>query len=148
MSDRAKELAAAFDRAFAEPFTIDEDARTLALHIRVGETAYLLRLADVTLVGRAPRIVPLPSDRGSASQLGIAGIRGKLVTVFSLGALLGEPSTAPKWIALAGDVAIAFDTLDGQTELAAGEAPPNLLDLAALLAGVRENGVRENGVGG
>ncbi len=90
MSDRARELAQAFDLSFAEPARNADARGTEVLSIRVGEAKYLLRIADIATVGRAPRIVPLPYS--SALQLGIAGLRGNLVTVFSLAALLGEGS--------------------------------------------------------
>jgi chemotaxis signal transduction protein len=130
---RARTLAAAFDRSFAEPIVVERAKPSFALSIDVGGGAYLLPLNAVTLVSRTPKIVPLPN--GPALQLGIAGLRGHLVTVFSLAALLGEPVMRADWLVLVRDVAFAFDSLDGQIELRG--APPNLLDVEALLARVR-----------
>jgi hypothetical protein len=130
---RAKELAAIFDRSFAEPMLGHRARPNLALSILVGGAVYLLPLKEVTLVSRAPKIVPLPN--GTALQLGIAGLRGSLVTVFSLAALLGEPAVHAAWVAVVREVAFAFDALDGQVELRG--APPNLLDVDTLLARVR-----------
>lgn len=133
MNRRAKELADGFDRSFAEPARVDRGRGDIALNIFVGGTLYLLKLEDVTLVTRAPKIVPLPN--GSALQLGIAGIRGNLFTVFSLTALLGEPVQSHDWITVVRGIAFAFDGVDGQQELVG--APPNLLDVDSLLARLR-----------
>ena len=130
---RARELAAAFDRSFAEPIRADRVQPHLALSIFVGGAVYLLPLKEVSLVSRTPKIVPLPN--GPALQLGIAGLRGSLVTVFSLAALLGEPVVRADWLVVVRDVAFAFDSLDAQIELHG--APPNLLDVDSLLARVR-----------
>ena len=131
---RAKELASAFDRSFAEPARDDRERRPLALTIIAGGSPYLLPLADVTFVARAPRIVALPN--GSPLQLGIAGVRGNLVTVFSLTALLGQgPVASPEWIAVTRGIAIAFDALEGQVDLEG--TPPNLLAIDDLLARVQ-----------
>jgi hypothetical protein len=130
---RARELAAAFDRSFAEPILVDRAKPHLALSILVGSAVYVLPLKEVTLVARTPKIVPLPN--GPALQLGIAGLRGNLVTVFSLAALLGEPVVRADWLVVVRDAAFAFDALDGQIELRG--APPNLLDVETLLARVR-----------
>jgi chemotaxis signal transduction protein len=126
---RAKELAEQFDRSFAEPVRLDREARPIALVIFAGGAPYLLPMADIAFVARAPKIVPLPN--GSPLQLGIAGVRGSLVTVFSLTALLGQAGGKHEWLAVIGDVAIAFEKVDGQRELEG--TPPNLLDAKALL---------------
>jgi chemotaxis signal transduction protein len=129
MSQRARELAALFDRSFGEPALVGRARGAVALTIMAGGATYLLPLAEVTLVARAPKIVPLPS--GSPLQLGVAGLRGNLVTVYSLTALLGQPIGPAEWIAVVREIAIAFDELDGQAELR--DAPPNLLVVDELL---------------
>lgn len=136
MSERARRLAVEFDRAFGEPLQALAVRGANALSIRVGDAPYMLRLGDIASVGRTPKIMPLPNP--SALQLGIAGLRGNLVTVFSLAALLGLPGDHSKleWIAALArhrGMAIAFDAMDGQLELALGEQPPNVLDVTALL---------------
>lgn len=136
MSGRARELAALFDRSFAEPMRLDRTKGPIALRITAGGAPYLLPLAEVTLVTRAPKIVPLPG--GGPRQLGIAGIRGSLFTVLSLPALLGATaSTGSKvaWVAVVRGVALGFDAVDGQIELEG--APPNLLRVDALLERIR-----------
>lgn len=138
MTERARRLAADFDRSFAEPARAVETGGESVLAIRVGDGEYMLRLADVVTVRRAPRIVALPN--ASAIQLGIAGLRGNLVTVFSLAALLGvrgdDSGVESGWIAALSrhrGMAIAFAGMNGQRELGPRERPPTLLDVTALL---------------
>lgn len=126
---RAKELAAAFDQSFAEPARVQRSDRALALAIVAGGASYLLPLAEVSVIARAPKIVPLPNGR--ANQLGLAGLRGSLVTVVSLSALLGQPVSRVGWLAVVRGVALGFESIDGQVELTTGR--PNLLDVDALL---------------
>ena len=130
---RAKELASAFDRSFAEPTATHRAKPNLALSIVVGGAVYLLPLKEIALVSRVPKVVPLPN--GPVVQLGIAGVRGNLVTVFALAPLLGESLVRADWLALVRDVAFAFDALDGHVELRG--SPPNLLDVDELLERVR-----------
>lgn len=142
MSDRARKLAAEFDRAFAEPAHAVEQRGADALAIRVGDTRYMLKIADVATIARVPRIVPLPNS--VAIQLGIAGLRGNLVTVFSLAALLGLPgdnsivgaSRTNGWIAALArhrGMAVAFDDLEGHVLLGADAVAAQILDVTALL---------------
>ncbi|MBX3225774.1 MAG: chemotaxis protein CheW [Labilithrix sp.] len=129
------QIAAEFDRAFAEPAVLDRGRGAPALAIRAGGARYVVPLAALSVVGRSPKIVPLPG--GGAAQLGLAGIRGSLVVVLSLPALLGRANGTHGWIATPAarrGLALAFDELEGQLLLEPGEEPAELLDLAALLA--------------
>jgi chemotaxis signal transduction protein len=62
------------------------------------------------------RVTPLPSP--SPEFLGVAGIRGTLVAVYDLPALLGHAAAAGRrWLLLAKavePVAFVFDTFEGQ----------------------------------
>lgn len=123
MSKRARGLAEAFDRSFQLPALRHAEEGRAALAIHAGGHPYLLPVEGVSMVSRAPKIVPLPlrlatPPTSPRSQLGLAGIRGELVGVFSLAGLLGHdaPDKA-SWLAVArGDrpVALAFEALDGQ----------------------------------
>ncbi len=140
------DLRASFDDAFARPpssATRDEE-RLVVLEVagrRIG-----VRLAELQGLERTPRVVPLPG--APPRLLGVAGIRGRIVPVYALGALLGgaEPAAgaeAPavsetgRWLALVGveePLGLAVDAVFG------------LLDLPR--AEVARAGEREAGVGG
>ncbi|MCW5837368.1 MAG: chemotaxis protein CheW [Labilithrix sp.] len=137
---RARALAEAFDRSFALPARAREEAGRPALAVRVGGDPYLLLLAGLSSVARQRAVVALPG--GGRAQLGLAGIRGTLVGVFSLPALLGYEVEAARisWLAVAGGtrpVALAFEELDGQVVVPASSvaaAPPGARRHVAGLA--------------
>jgi len=74
------------------------------------------------------KIVPVP---GAAPELlGLAGIRGGVVPVFSLASILGEPSSSDqdRWMLLCGTpepIAIAFSQFDGHLRLPASSLHPD-----------------------
>ena len=114
---RARVLAETFDRSFAAPAGVREDEGRPALVIRVGGDPYLLLLEGLSGIARRRRVIPLPG--GPPAQLGLSGLRGGLVGVFSMPVLLGY-EVAPSrlsWLAVAGrprPVALAFEELEGQ----------------------------------
>jgi chemotaxis signal transduction protein len=86
--------------------------------VRVLETAGLIA---------APRIEPVPSRR--AELLGVCGVRGQLVPVFSLARLLGRGAdAAPRWIVLAAAgeerVGLAVAVFERHLVVAAGDVRP------------------------
>jgi purine-binding chemotaxis protein CheW len=117
---RLGELRRAFDRSFAAP-PPSRAAETLSLIvIRLAGERLVLRAGDIAGIARRKRLVPLPSR--TPELLGLAGIRGVLVPVFNLAALLALPPCGgePGWFALAmreAPIALAFDEFDGQLEV-------------------------------
>lgn len=113
-SAAAEALRRTFDAAFAAPVVASE--RTIALlSIRVGQEPLALRVADVSSIRLAGEIVPLPG--APAEILGLAGIRGRVLPVYDLGALLGRGAgTGARWLAITGapSVALAFAAFEGQ----------------------------------
>ena len=119
-SSRARELAEAFDRAFELPERVAEERGGAALAIRVGADAYLLPLGGLSAVSRCTKLVELPG--APPGQIGLTGLRGGLVGVFSLPALLGYDVAPAKiaWLAMTAgprSYALGFEVLDGQVTL-------------------------------
>lgn len=117
---RARALAEAFDRSFALPERVTDERGEAGLAIRVGTDAYLLPLAGLSAVSRRTKIVALPGS--PPAQVGLTGLRGGLVSVFSLPALLGYEvaPAAIAWLAViagARPMALGFEVLDGQVSL-------------------------------
>ena len=132
---RARMLAEAFDRSFTVPARVREDEGRSALALRVGGDPYLLLLEGLSGVAKRKRIVPLPG--GAPAQLGLSGLRGGLVGVFSMPVLLGYEVALPRlaWLAVTGGprpVALAFEELEGQVVV-----PPS--SLAAVPPGARRH---------
>ena len=123
---RATDLRKAFDRAFAEPPPPEAEAAADYLGIRIGGTAYAVALSEIGAVFADKTIAPLPSSAGEL--LGVAGVRGDVVPVFSLAALIGQPGGGdrPRWLVLArgGHAGFAFDALDGHLRIPLAQITP------------------------
>ncbi len=102
LEERLVDFRRAFDHAFALAPVTNAGAFEDLLAIRVAGDPYAVRVREIAGLVASRRIVPLPSRRDEL--LGVAGVRGSLVAVYSLGALLGygADSAAPSWLALAG----------------------------------------------
>ncbi|HXU69702.1 MAG TPA: chemotaxis protein CheW [Polyangia bacterium] len=147
MSERVIALRHAFDEAFRRAAHELADDRARLLRLRVGGDAYAFRLDEIASFAAARRIVPLAS--AVPGLLGLAGLRGTLVPVYSLAALLGRAADdeAPRWFVLCGGaepVALAFARFEGYVETARGELrgsvvqldrrPHTLISIPTLLA--------------
>jgi chemotaxis signal transduction protein len=131
LSKTAADLREAFDRSFAEPVRPDPPALLDFLSIGIGEETYALPLDQTSGVIADRPIVPVPSPL--ADLLGVAGVRGSLVPVYSLRALLGYPADgAPtRWLVLAGKgapIGLAFERFHGHSR-----APGDAIVAAASL---------------
>jgi chemotaxis signal transduction protein len=88
MANRVADFRHAFDKMFALPrVSGDEAVWEDFLTIRIGGDAYAIRLREIAGLVKGRRIVACPSDVPEFE--GIAGVRGTLVSVYSLPALLG-----------------------------------------------------------
>lgn len=111
----AKALRADFLRGFASPVVHAAFDTIDLLAIRVAGVPYALRMDEIAEVSAQRRVVPVPTSE--KVLLGLAGIRGVVVPVYSLAMVLEHaPSElgAP-WFAIhAGKerVALAFDLLE------------------------------------
>lgn len=114
---KAAELRNAFDRQRAVPFAskADEQVESL-LAIRVSRDAYAIRVSEISGLANDRKIVAFPSP--IPELLGVAGIRGGLVPVYNLAALLGYTVEADqaRWLLLCGieePVGLAVNDFDG-----------------------------------
>lgn len=148
-TETLRALREAFDRGFAEPAIADETAREEMVVVRVGPERLAFRLAALAGIERLERVVPLPG--GPPAFVGLCGLRGRIVPVFGLAALVGvaaEPRSG--WIAVVGredPIALAFDALEGVSEVEsaaivaaeahrAGEIVPESVRIGPALVGV------------
>jgi purine-binding chemotaxis protein CheW len=108
-----------FDHSFAAPARVQTEDSLDLLTLSVGGDGYAVRLSDVRglLVDR--RVVPLPATL--PEFLGLTGVKGGVVPVWSLRALLGTGADhdQPRWMILVngrgrGEIlALAFERFDG-----------------------------------
>jgi chemotaxis signal transduction protein len=117
IANTAAELRNEFDRAYAISLSADqsEQAENL-LAIRLGGDLYALRVSEIIGLAKDRKIIPLPGP--IPELLGVAGIRGGLVSVYSLAALLGYGlnGSSGQWLALCGTeepVGLAFSDFEG-----------------------------------
>jgi len=154
---QAAALRQAFDAGFALPPPEPATGGVALLLLQAGGTALALPCAQIAGLHRAGRMAALPSR--APELAGLAGLRGRLLPVFRLTALLGLPDGEPAalgWLALArgGRLAAGFERLEGQVTVAPahiitapGEAAGAVVrlpqgvrpvvDLDAALAGLR-----------
>jgi chemotaxis signal transduction protein len=121
VANKAAELRDAFDRARAIPFSSQAfDRMEDLLAIRVSGHAFAIRLSEICGLATDKKIVMLPSP--IPELLGVAGIRGRLVPVYSLAGLMGYSVSTDRgrWLALCGAeelVALAIDDFEGYLQV-------------------------------
>jgi chemotaxis signal transduction protein len=121
---RVETLRRDFDAGFAkEPSgAIVETCDVLA--IRVAGEPYAILVEDISELAQGRKIVPLPSRRPDV--MGVAAIRGTLVSVHGLASLLGHGSDDARvsWLAVclrAEGIALAFGRLERLHRVRTGE---------------------------
>jgi chemotaxis signal transduction protein len=123
---RIAEIRASFDNAFALPPSEATAASIGLLAIRVGSDGYAIRMTELSDVQGVRKVVPLPGAR--PEMIGLAGIRGRLVPVYSLAALLGQATPASwTWLAICGTeqpLGLTFDDLEGYVSASPGDLVP------------------------
>jgi len=111
-----EQLRSAFDETFAVPFRSREDQESV-IQIRVGSEPFAVRPGHIAGLVKSRKIVPVPSR--IPELLGASALRGSLIPVYDLAAMLGIPPgvTGPTWLILApGDppIGLAFDGFEGR----------------------------------
>jgi chemotaxis signal transduction protein len=118
----AQELRLAFDSSFAkEPAAPLEHVDLLG--VIVAGRPHALRVTEIAAVVPAGEVVALPGE--APGLLGVAAVRGLLVTVYHLGVLLGAGSgEPPRWMVLSAGrdkVGFAFEDLEGFLQVPRGD---------------------------
>ena len=115
LTGTASARARAFDLSFARIPEVRTAEPVDLLSIRLGGDPFAIRLEQTAGLFADRRTTPVP---GTIPEFrGLAGVRGALVPVFDLAALLGYAAApAPRWLAAARDgaIAFAFDAFEGQ----------------------------------
>ena len=123
---RAPDLRRAFDQAFAaSPSAVDGGEREPFLMLGAGGDPFAVRVVEVAGFEKARRLLALPD--APPHLLGLAGLRGRLLPVFSLSLLLGYPREAEApWLLVVGSdepMGLAFARFDGLALLPREAAP-------------------------
>jgi chemotaxis signal transduction protein len=124
----ADALRAAFDAAFGRPAHAPDRDGVPLLALRVAGERVAVRVLETCGLMPARPIVPVPARR--AELLGLSGIRGAAVPIYSLARLIGRADDGPpRWIVLAaagGDerVGLAVATFERHLVVAAQDLRP------------------------
>lgn len=117
-TDRAAELRRAFDLSFADPPASGAAALDDLLEIGLDGTRYALRVSEISGLIADVKMTPVPTP--VRELIGICGVRGVILPVYDLRALLGHPvHTRPRWLAMAAatSVGLAFDVFEKQVRV-------------------------------
>lgn len=110
------ELRQAFDASFAQVPRRDEVPQEDLLAIRLADSPYAIRLAEVAEVLADKRVTRLPST--VPELLGVVSARGAILPVYDLRAALGLPGAPniPRWLLVTAStpVALAVDHCEGR----------------------------------
>ena len=124
-ASKAAELRGAFDRERALPFAARavEQAENL-ISICVSGDAYAIRTSEISGLVTDRKIVGFPTP--ISELLGIAAVRGVLLPVYSLAALLGYAAETEqtRWLVLCANeepFALAFSGLEGYMRVPLGQ---------------------------
>lgn len=118
---KVAELRRTFDQARAVPASLDGNIQAESLlAIRVSRDAYAIRVSEISGLATDRKIVAFPSL--IPELLGVAGIRGVLVPVYSLAGLLGYgvETGQVRWLVLCGSeepFALAFSDFEGYLQM-------------------------------
>lgn len=121
INGKVEELRRVFDQTRAAPFSSGTEEQTEdLLAIRVSRDTYAIRVNEISGLATDKKIVAFPSP--IPELLGVAGIRGALVPVYSLAMLLGynAETERTRWIALCGTedpVALVFGGFEGYVRI-------------------------------
>jgi chemotaxis signal transduction protein len=109
----------------------------------VAGVAMIRGMGDLAALARAQTVMPIPS--ADLALLGLAGLKGRLVAVYSLAATIGSPAlnTEPeRWLVLCRNedrIALAFTAAEGTLMVPSSElypvsqgAPPHATDAVGV----------------
>jgi chemotaxis signal transduction protein len=121
-------LKRAFDDAFARPVAPLADTGSEHLVVVAGTQICAIRVGELAGLEMDCRITPVP--REGHGLLGLSAVRGALVPVFDLGAVLSgsTPGTPHRWVVLYRDtelVGLAFDEWLETRRIAASDVRPS-----------------------
>jgi purine-binding chemotaxis protein CheW len=126
LEGKVAEMRRVFDEAFALASSEQGNALEPMLAITLEGERFALRVHEILGVAvNREKIVPVPSR--VPELLGLTGIRGVVVPVFSLARLLGFDSEHGQelWLAFCGErqspIALAFEGMEKQFEVASNE---------------------------
>lgn len=135
--ETAAQMRGNFDHGFSLPAQQSDETSEDLLLIRLGPLPFALRMSEVAGLQRSAGVTSLPGP--VATLLGMAGHKNRVLPVYDLAALLGQPaSQAPAWQAVTRtpSVILAVDEFERhlrcpRSAIASLTLPQDLEDAAA-----------------
>jgi chemotaxis signal transduction protein len=128
IAHKLQELKSSFDRTFQEALVERSQDLAHLLTIRIGTAKVALNVGDLAGLVRAQTIVPLPT--AIPGLLGVAGLKGRMVVVYSLAVLIGnstQSTETDRWLVLCRSeerIALAFTAAEGTLMLPTSDLHP------------------------
>jgi len=115
-SARLADLRRDFDQVFAAPDAAQAKEQENLIGLRIEKDHYGISVPEIGGVAAAGKLVAMPSR--SPGFLGLTGIRGTVIPVYSLAVLLGYPKAEEdvRWLAVCGakePLALALGSFEG-----------------------------------
>jgi chemotaxis signal transduction protein len=123
-----EDLKRSFDLTFQQALVERTQELVHLLIVRVGAIRFALKVADLAGLVRARTVVPIPA--AGSGLLGLAGLKGRMVAVYSLAALIGCPELSieqNRWMVLCRsekEIALAFTAVTGTMMVPRAELSP------------------------
>ena len=128
MRRKSEELRTSFDRTFADARVERSEEFVHLLIVRIGTARVALKVADLAGLARAQTVVPIPGTH--PGLLGLAGLKGRMVAVYSLATLLGTSTLSnepERWFVLCrceDRLALGFIAAEGTLMVPSSELSP------------------------
>lgn len=114
-SATAAKLRLEFDHSFAAPLAATREELVTVLALAIEGNRFVVRSSQIAGIAKSGKIVTVPAQ--SRALLGLAGIRGELLPVYSLHELLGCATAGnSRWLLLCDApvrLALAFEEFAG-----------------------------------
>jgi len=140
LTARAAELRRAFDQTFATAPDLAPVETADFLAIRIGDDRWAIEISEISGLYPCQSLTPLPGR--SSFLLGLTGLRGAVLPVYDLHALLSYRAEAqPRWLVVAAKarLCLGFAVLDGYQRVPRKDGPAQALaDLSAILEKIRQ----------
>lgn len=127
VAETLRRLRREFDDAFALPIEFPSDDRAAFVLVRVGAEVHAVSSIDLRQIVRCPPVLPVPSS--APAFLGIAALRGVILGVYDLHAILRGEAVATSsgaWMLVCPDrqTALAVDAVIGHVHAARSAVLP------------------------
>jgi len=123
-----EELKRSFDLTFQQPLVERGQEVVHLLVVRIGTARFALKVADLAGLARAQTVVPLPG--ADSGLVGLAGLKGRIVAVYSLAAMIDCPELSTeqnRWMVLCRcekEIALGFTAVTGTIMVPRTELSP------------------------